>query len=87
MLLDVTRQKRIEETFVIKSGTGGDGGVLFKENTVKVDKFPREAFSGKEGDLIKMPEYDSEIEIFTGEGGEQGVDGRPCRVKKNSDCD
>jgi len=53
-----------------------------------VDKFPREAFSGKEGDLIKMPEYNSEIEIFTGEGGEQGVNGRPCRVKKKySDCD
>lgn len=81
-------QKRIEETFVIKSGTGGDGGVLFKENTVKVDEIPREAFSGKEGVLIKMPRYNSDIEIFTGEGGEQGFNGSPCRVKmKLSDCD
>ena len=81
-------QKRIEETFVIESGTGGNGGVLFQENTVKVDEIPREAFSGKEGDLIKMPGYSSDIEIFTGKGGNRGVNGRPCWVnRKYSDCD
>jgi hypothetical protein len=81
-------QKRIEATFVIESGTGGDGGVLFKESTLQVDEIPREALRGKEGDLIRLRGYNSDIEIITGNGGGRGVNGSPCWVnKEHSDCD
>ena len=81
-------QKRIEATYVIEAGTGGDGGVLFKESTLQVDEIPREALRGKHGDLIRLPEYNSDIEIFKGVGGGRGANGSPCWVnRKHSDCD
>jgi hypothetical protein len=71
-------QAIIKDTFVIKSGAGGNGGVLFKENTLEVDQIPWTADRGKQGYLFKLSGY-VETEVFKGKGGAPGNNGKACK--------
>jgi hypothetical protein len=70
-------QTVIKDTFVIKSGAGGDGGVLFEENSLKVDKIPRTADRGKQGYLFELPGY-VDTEVIKGKGGDTLGNGYAC---------
>ena len=61
-------QTIIKETFVIQSGAGGNGGVLFKKGTQEVDQNPKTASPGKQGYLMKMHGYVN-TEVIKGKGG------------------
>ncbi|MDA8898778.1 hypothetical protein N9I89_03380 [Porticoccaceae bacterium] len=80
----------IKDTFVIQSGAGGNGGVLFKEGQgpLKVDKIPRKADQGKQGYFFELDGYVNKEVIIKGKGGYPGVNGKGCTVgSKISDCD
>ena len=51
IMIGKSEQTIIKDTFVIQSGAGGNGGVLFKEGPgpLEVDKIPRTAGFGKQG--------------------------------------
>lgn len=80
-------QTVIKDTFVIKSGAGGDGGVLFEENSLKVDQIPRTADRGKQGYLFELPGYVN-TEVIKGKGGGTRGNGAACLVGgEKYDCD
>mgnify|MGYP000627686476 CR=1 FL=1 len=75
----------IKDTFVIQSGAGGNGGVLFKEGQgpLKVDEIPRKAGSGKQGLWNNVPGL---TKVITGNGGDPGYNGKACKWGVNH-CD
>jgi hypothetical protein len=82
-------QHVIKDTFVIKSGAGGDGGVLFEEDSLKVDQIPRTADRGKQGYLYKLDGYAETsggviIEVIKGKGGNYGANGKACKIPRNT---
>jgi hypothetical protein len=79
----------IKDTFVIQSGAGGNGGVLFKEGPgpLEVDKIPRTADRGKQGYFFELSGYVNK-EVIKGKGGNPGSNGKACWVNmKYIDCD
>lgn len=88
-----SEQTITNDTFLIQSGAGGNGGVLFEANSLKVDQIPRTADRGKQGHFYPLDGYAEtsggvKIEVIKGDGGYPGVDGKACNVSSNlSDCD
>jgi hypothetical protein len=79
----------IKDTFVIQSGAGGNGGVLFKEGPgpLEVDQIPRTADRGKQGYFLELSGYVNK-EVIKGKGGYPGFNGKACWVnKKYINCD
>ena len=67
----------MNDTLIVQSGAGGNGGVLFKQGTLEVDLIPYEADLGK--DAEKYGNEPISIEFIGGKGGEPGKNGQPCR--------
>jgi hypothetical protein len=87
-MIGKSEQTMIKDTFVIQSGAGGNGGVLFKEGLLEVDQIPRTADRGKQGYFLELDGYVNKEVIIKGKGGYPGVNGKACTVgSKISDCD
>ena len=67
----------VNDTLIVQSGAGGNGGVLFKQGTLEVDLIPYEADLGK--DAEKYGNEPNGIEFIGGKGGKPGKNGQPCR--------
>jgi hypothetical protein len=88
VMIGKSEQTMIKDTFVIQSGAGGNGGVLFKEGLLEVDQIPRTADRGKQGYFLELDGYVNKEVIIKGKGGYPGVNGKACTVgSKISDCD
>ena len=84
-MIGKSEQTIIKDTFVIQSGAGGNGGVLFKEGPgpLEVDKIPRTAGFGKQGLSNNVPVL---TKVITGKGGNPGSNGKACESGVNQ-CD